>query len=62
MFEFFKGVASAIASKTRKDDQILFSTDTQTLEFDISDGTTTTRYTVHDPLVSSLDGKTLLIL
>lgn len=62
MFEFFRGIATAISGKTRKNDQILFSTDTGELQFDIADNGTTTRYSVKDQLAQSLDGKTLLIL
>ena len=62
MFDFLQGLAAAISGKTRKKDQILFSTDTGELSFDIEQSGTVTRYTVKDQLAQSLDGKTLLIL
>lgn len=63
MLEYLYGVATAIAAKVTKANQVLFSTDKQTLSFDINNGGTVTRYTVRDPeVVDKLEGKTLLIL
>ena len=62
MIKFFEGLKTAITGKSVAKDQVLFSKDTGELQIDIKTGNTTTRYTVHDPLVADLDGKTLLIL
>ena len=62
MFSFFKGIASAITSKTRKKDQWLYDTTNKTLYLDIDENGTVTRYPVKDPDMAALDGHTFLIL
>lgn len=62
MFNFFRGIKNAITQKQLANDQVLYSTSTGELFFDIQDGNQVTRYVVRDPLAQSLDGETLLIL
>lgn len=62
MFDFLRGVKNAITQKQLKKDQVLYSTSTGELFFDIQDGNQVTRYVVRDPLAQSLDGETLLLL
>lgn len=64
MFNFLQGVKNAITQKQLAKDQVLYSTTTGELFFDIKDDTenTITRYVVRDPLAQSLDGQTILIL
>lgn len=62
MIKFLEGLKAAINAKPVSKDQILFSKDTGELQIDLSDGNSTTRYSVKDPLAQSLDGKTILIL
>lgn len=62
MFDFLQGIKNAVAQKQLKKDQVLYSTTTGELFFDIEQNGTVTRYVVRDPLMQDLDGETLLLL
>lgn len=62
MIKFLQGLATAIANKSRAEDQILFSKDTGKLQIDVKEGNTVNRYDVKDERLSALDGETFLIL
>lgn len=63
MFEFLQGIKNAVTQKQLKKDQVLYSTTTGELFFDIDTGNgTVTRYVTRDPIAQQLEGNTILIL